>query len=97
MHYESDSPDKINKDYYKQYSNQTKRAVKDAIGNVDETTYFLFDNRTIANRQNLRRMNLDPQFIQLPQELMDLASKMPDALDVLKVSDNQHNKQVLSE
>ena len=97
MHYESDSPDKINKDYYKQYSNQTKRAVKDAIGNVDETTYFLFDNRTIANRQNLRRMNLDPQFIQLPQELMDLASKMPDALDVLKISDNQHNKQVLSE
>jgi hypothetical protein len=97
MYFESDSQNKINKDDYKQYSNQTKQAIKAAIGHSDESTFYLFYNRKIANRQNLRCMNLDPQYIDIPKELMNLAAKMPDALDILKLSNNQSDTPILNE
>jgi hypothetical protein len=31
----------------------------------------------------------DPQYIDIPQELMNLANRMPDAIDILKGTDKQ--------
>ena len=73
--------EKKNVDYYKQYSNMTKNVIKQAVGVRDDAYYFLFDNVRTAGRKILRRINLDPQNIEIPQELMDLAIRMPDASD----------------
>jgi hypothetical protein len=42
-------------------------------------------------------MNLAPQYIDIPKELMNLAAKMPDALDILKLSNNQSDTPILNE
>ena len=40
---------------------------------------------------------MDSQFIDLPAELQELAEKMPDALDVLQMHDNQTDKILIKE
>ena len=97
MGYEMDEAKKLNEDYYKQYSNKAKVAIKAAVGSRDEAILFLFENMRTKGRKIVRRMTLDPQFIDLPQELMDLAIRMPDALDVLQKTDNQIDKTKISE
>ena len=89
MGYEKDEDMKKNEDYYKQYSNMAKTAVKNAVGVRDNAIYFLFDNYRVAGRKFIRRTVLDPQDIEIPQELMDIANRMPDAYDVLQNIDNQ--------
>ena len=84
MGYEKEVEKKKNEDYYKQYSNMAKKVIKNAIGVRDDAYYFLFDNVRISGRKNLRRINLDTQSIEIPQELMDLATRMPNALDVVQ-------------
>ncbi len=84
MGYEKEVEKKKNEDYYKQYSNMTKNVIKKAIGVLDDAYYFLFDNVRISGRKNLRHINLDTQNIEIPQELMNLADRMPDALDVVQ-------------
>jgi hypothetical protein len=87
MGYEQEEEKKKNEDYYKQYSNMTKNAIKKAVGVRDDAYYFLFENIRTTGRKILRRINLDTQNIEIPQELMELAVRMPDALDVM-----QHTK-----
>ena len=82
MGYEKDVEKKKNEDYYKQYSNMAKNVIKKAVGVRDDAFYFLFDNVRTSGRKILRRVNLDPQHIEIPQELIDLAVRMPDALHV---------------
>ena len=89
MGYEKDETKRKNEDYYKQYSNLAKTAVKQAVGIRDDVIYFLFDNYRILGRKFVRRTNLDPQDIVIPQELKDLADRMPDAMKVLNLPDNQ--------
>ena len=89
MGYEKDEEKKLNKDYYKQYSNLTKRAIKEAVGVRDDDFYFIFDNVRTAGKKILRHINLDPQDIDIPQELMDLAVRMPDAFEVMQRSEGQ--------
>ena len=89
MGYEKDVEKKRNEDYYKQYSNLTKNAIKKAVDVRDDAIYFLFDNIKTTGRKNLRRINLDTQYIDLPQELMNLAARMPDAEDIIQQSVNQ--------
>ena len=89
MYHEKDEEERKNENYYKQYSNLTKNAIKKAVEANDEVVYFLFDNERIGNRQFLRRMTLSPEFIKIPPELETLAGKMPDALYVLEQSDIQ--------
>ena len=89
MGYEKDEAIKKNEDYYKQYSNLAKVAVKKSVGLRDDVIYFLFDNYRIAGRKFVRRIVLDPQYIDIPQELMNLANRMPDAIDILKGTDKQ--------
>lgn len=97
MDYESDSSNKINKDYYKQYSKETKKVIKKAIGVRDDDCYFLFDNVRTSRKKMLRRINLDCKYIDIPQELMKLADRMPDALEIINLSDNQTDKSLLDE
>ena len=89
MYYEHDKEKKKNEDYYKQYSNIAKQTIKKEVDNSDEVIYYLFENTPISGRQNLRHTILDTDSIKLPEELMELARNMPDAIDVLKQSDNQ--------
>ena len=86
-----------NSKYYRPYSKLAKEAVSKSLGMKDDPICFLFDNELIVGRKKLRRMNLATQNIELPQELADLAIRMPDALDVLKLSDNQHDNTTLNE
>lgn len=89
MGYEKDVEKKRNEDYYKQYSNLTKNAIKKAVDVRDDAIYFLFDNIKTTGRKNLRRINLDTQHIDLPQELMNLAARMPNAAVIIQQSVNQ--------
>lgn len=89
MGYEKDDAMKKNEDYYKQYSNKAKTAVKSAVGIRDAVINFLFENHRIAGRKVIRRMNIDAENIELPSELFELAQMMPDAMDVLQNADNQ--------
>ena len=86
-----------NSKYYRPYSKLAKDAVSKSLGMKDDPICFLFDNDMIVGRKKLRRMNIEPQNIELPQELVDLAIKMPDALDVLKLSENQPDTSILNE
>ena len=86
MGYEREVEKKKNEDYYKQYSNKTKLAIKTAVGVRDDFNYFLFKNIRTTGRKILRHINLDPQDIDIPEELMDLAVRMPDAMDVMQHS-----------
>lgn len=86
MGYEKEEEKKKNEDYYKQYSNMAKSVIKKVVGVRDDAYFFLFDNVRTAGKKNLRRINLDPQYIEIPQELMDLAVKMPDASDVIHIN-----------
>ena len=87
--YEQDPAMKKTEDYYKQYSNRAKIDVKKAIGLRDNPMKFLFDRNRVSGSKFVRRTVLDPQDITIPQELMDLANRMPDAMDVLQVADKQ--------
>ena len=73
-----------NENKYRQYSNIAKRTIRDAIGTKDEVLFFLFNNRLVLGKQNLRQTILDSQYIEIPQELISIAQRMPDALDILK-------------
>lgn len=84
MGYEREEEKKKNEDYYKQYSNMAKNVIKKSVGVRDDAYYFLFENVRTTGRKILRRINLAPQDIEVPQELMDLAVRMPDALDVMQ-------------
>ena len=75
--------------YYKQYSGRATKAIKDAVGVNDNPDCYLFDKVTLKNRKVLRRMLIDVQDIELPEELSSLAQSMPDAKDVLNLPDNQ--------
>lgn len=86
-----------NSKYYRPYSKLAKDAVSKVLGMKDDAVFYLFDNVLAAGRKNLRRMNLAPQNIELPQELKDLAMKMPDAVDVLKLADNQSGTSAFNE
>ena len=97
MYHEKDEEERKNENYYKQYSNLTKNAIKKAVEANDEVVYFLFDNERIGNRQFLRRMTLSPEFIKIPPELKTLADKMPDALYVLEQSDIQRINNTFNE
>lgn len=92
MGFEKEESKKKNEDYYKQYSNMAKNAIKAAVGVSDNASFFLFENVRTTGRKILRRTILDPQYIVIPQELMDLAIKMPDALDVMQQSEYQELK-----
>jgi hypothetical protein len=89
MGYEKDEEEKKNEDYYKQYSNMAKVAVKNAVGLRDNVIYFLFDICRMPGRKVIRRANLDPQDILLPQELMELAYRMPDATNVIQRTETE--------
>ena len=89
MSYEKNVDKKKSLDYYKQYSKMMKDAIKKAIGYRDEVDFFLFENIKTTGRKNLRRMNLDTQHIEIPQELMDLAYQMPDAMNIINSPDTQ--------
>ena len=86
MGYEKEEEKKKNEDYYKQYSNMAKNVIKNAVGVRDDAYYFLFENVRTTGRKILRRINLDPQNIDIPQELMDLTIRMPDAFEVIQPS-----------
>ena len=86
MGYEKEEEKKKNEDYYKQYSNMAKNVIKKAVGVHDDALYFLFENIRTTGRKILRRTILDPQHIEIPQELMDLASRMPDASEIMQRS-----------
>ena len=89
MGYEKDEAMKKNEDYYKQYSNKAKIAIKSAVGIRDDVIHFLFENYRVAGRKFIRRTALDPQYIDIPNELMELANRMPDAWDILQGIDKQ--------
>ena len=87
--YEHDPAMKKTEDYYKQYSNRLKIDLGNAIGLRDKPINFLFNRNRVSGRKFVRRTVLDPQDITIPQELMDLAGRMPDAMDILQVADKQ--------
>ena len=97
MGYEKEEADKKNEDYYKQYSNIAKKTMKEAIGHRDDAIFFLFDNDRVDGRKYVRRTVLDPQDIELPPELMDLAIRMPDAMDVIQGVDSQNDTDIIAE
>lgn len=97
MGYEKEEVDKKNEDYYKQYSNIAKKTMKEAIGHRDDAIFFLFDNDRIDGRKYVRRTVLDPQDIELPPELMDLAIRMPDAMNVIQGVDSQKDTDIIAE
>jgi hypothetical protein len=80
---------KKTEDYYKQYSNRLKIDLGNAIGLRDKPINFLFNRNRVSGRKFVRRTVLDPQDITIPQELIDLAGRMPDAMDILQVADKQ--------
>lgn len=86
-----------NRNYYKTYSNMAKTEIKKAIGTLDAEWFYVFDNRPVAKRQNLRVMNLEPQFIELTDKLAELAARMPDAVDVLQITESQKDESALTE
>lgn len=92
MYYEKDEAKKKNEDYYTQYFNTAKSVIKKSINTHDDATLFLFNNHRVTGRKIIKRMQLDPQNIELPPELMDLAKRMPDAEDVMHLVDNQQDK-----
>lgn len=97
MSHEQDEAEKKNEDYYKQYSNKAKISIKEAVGLRDDVNCFLFGIYRMKGRKIIRRTNLDPKDILLPPELMDLANRMPDALDVLQLTEYQQDKNILKE
>ena len=97
MSHEQDEAEKKNEDYYKQYSNKAKISIKEAVGLRDDVNCFLFGIYRMKGRKIIRRTNLDPKDILLPPELMDLANRMPDALDVLQLTEYQQDKNTLKE
>ena len=84
MYYTTDKEKQRNEDYYKQYSKIAIKTIKESIENKDDFCDFLFYNISVTGRQKLRRIRLDPQFIEMPLELKELADRMPDAHEVLK-------------
>ena len=78
-----------NNNYYKQYSRRISIAIEKAVGVNDDTDCFMFNNEVSKNRKVLRHMCIDAEDIEIPSELMKLAQTMPDAMDVLNLSDNQ--------
>lgn len=76
---------------YRSYSYQTMNAIKQSVGNQDEALYFFFENHRTADKQYLRQMMMNVNDIELPQELMDLAYRMPDAKNMLYHAENQEN------
>ena len=74
-----------------------KTEIRKAVGTLDDEWFYMFDNRSVAKRQNLRVMNLEPQFIELTDELAELSVRMPDAVDVLQMTENQKDKFALTE
>jgi hypothetical protein len=78
-----------NNNYYKQYSRRISIAIEKAVGVNDDTDCFMFNNEVSKNRKVLRHMCIDAADIEIPSELMKLAQIMPDAMDVLNLSDNQ--------
>lgn len=76
-------------DGYKQYSNIAKRTLREAVGSKDEKQYYLFNVSQTLRRQSLKRMAMDVEDIELPQEFVRLAKAMPDAMEVLQTIDNQ--------
>ena len=68
---------------YKRYSNDAKIVIKSTIGGYDETIHYLFDNKERVGKRPLRSMNLDVDDIELPEELMQLAERMPDGKELL--------------
>ena len=95
MYYTTDKEKQRNEDYYKQYSKIATRTIKESVENKDDFSDFLFSNTSIAGRQNLRRIRLDPQHIEMPPELEELANRMPDAYEVLKSHDNQIDRRII--
>ena len=89
---EKDEAKKKNEDYYSLYFNTAKSVIKKSINTHDDATLFLFNNHRVTGRKIIKRMQLDPQNIELPPELMDLAKRMPDAEDVMHLVDNQQDK-----
>ena len=75
--------------YYKTYSYRATLAIIKAIGEFDDPVYYLFDTITLNNRKKLRRMCIDVRDITLPQELVDLATNMPDATYLLQCTGKQ--------
>ena len=92
MYYTTDKEKQRNEDYYKQYSKIATRTIKESIEEKDDFCDFLFYNISVTGRQNLRRIRLDPQFIEMPPELKELADRMPDAYEVLKSFDSQEDR-----
>lgn len=82
------NPDAGN-NYYKHYSYLVGQAIRNAVGTNDNPDYYLFDKVILKNRKILRRMSIDAEDIELPSELMKLAQVMPDAMNVLNLSDKQ--------
>lgn len=97
MGFEIDYVKKKNEDYYKQYSNMAKNAVKAAVGVDDDAYFFLFENQRTKGKKIIRHTILSSEFIELPAELLDLANRMPDALDVLQSAGNQIDKSEIAE
>lgn len=97
MGYEKEETKKLNEDYYKQYSKKAKDAINAAVGVRDDAIYFLFENTRTIGRKNLRHMIIDRENITLPQELSELAARMPDAMDVLQIADIQADKTQIKE
>ena len=97
MYYEKDEAEKKNEDYYTQYFNTAKSVIKKSINTHDDAICFLFNNHRVIGRKIIKRMQLDPQNIELPPELMDLALRMPDAKEVMHLTDNQLDKGLLKE
>ena len=75
--------------YYKTYSYRATQAIAKALGIKDDPLHYLFDIKMLKNRKKLRCMLLDANDIVLPQELVDMAQKMPDAQNVIYPSEDQ--------
>ena len=70
-------------DLYKKYSRDAKNSIESTIGEFDDATHFLFGNNEKIGRRPLRSMNLDVNNIELPNDLMLLAERMPDGKELL--------------
>lgn len=75
--------------YYKTYSYRAAQAIKKAVDTKDNPSHYLFNNVILKNRSILRCMKTDIADIDLPQELVMLAQKMPDAKSILKLAETQ--------
>lgn len=83
--------------YYKTYSHRAVQAIKKALGTKDKHVYYLFENIKTMDRKNLRCMILDPEDIEIPSELMNLANRMPDAANITQQTDNQKDTNIILE